>query len=107
MLFRSGVAFLKANLTPAPDKGELAFTTTSGQTVFARALDGCVALAPTAATLPAALPAKGVSERFRAQLKADELAWLDRADIVAWGSRAASSTPRRRRPSRPSARPNR
>lgn len=84
-----GDAFLKANLTPAPDKGELAFTTSEGQTLFARVLPGSVVLAPSAATLPASLPAKSVAERFRGQLKPAEAAWLDRADIVAWGSRAA------------------
>ena len=84
-----GEAFLKANLTAAPDKGEGAYTTSNGQTVFARVLDGCVALAPTADTLPAALPTRGIGERFRARLKPAESAWLSRADLVAWGSRDA------------------
>ena len=84
-----GEAFLKANLTAAPDAGEAAFTTTNGQTVFARVLDGCVVLAPTKDTLPATVPARGIGERFRGRLKPAEIAWLDRADIIAWGSRDA------------------
>ena len=84
-----GAAFLKANLTAAPDKGEAAYTTSNGQTVFARVLDGCVVLAPTAEALPAALPARGIAERFRARLTPAESPWLSRADLVAWGSRDA------------------
>lgn len=84
-----GAAFLKANLTAAPDKGEAAYTTSNGQSVFARVLDGCVVLAPTAETLPVALPARGISERFRARLTPAESPWLSRADLVAWGSRDA------------------
>jgi hypothetical protein len=81
-------AFLSANLTAAPEKGDGAFTTSSGLVVFARKLDGRVALAPTAESLPAA-GVRGIGERFRARLKADESVWLARADLVAWGSRAA------------------
>ena len=84
-----GEAFLKANLTAKPDSGDGAYTTSTGQTVYARVLDGCVALAPTKESLPAALPARGIAERFRGRLKPAELSWLDRADIVAWGSREA------------------
>ena len=84
-----GEAFLKANLTAAPDVDEGAYRTSNGLTVFARALEGCVALAPTKETLPAALPARGIGERFHARLKPAENAWLERADLVAWGSRDA------------------
>jgi len=84
-----GDAFLKANLTAKPDSGDGAYTTSTGQTVYARVLDGCVVLAPTKDSLPAALPARGIAERFRGRLKSAELSWLDRADIVAWGSRDA------------------
>ncbi|MEY4119073.1 MAG: hypothetical protein RLZZ116_2401 [Planctomycetota bacterium] len=84
-----GEAFLKANLTAKPDSVDGAFTTSTGQTVYARVLDGCVVLAPTKDSLPAALPSRGIAERFRGRLKPAELSWLDRADIVAWGSRDA------------------
>ena len=84
-----GAAFLQANLTAVPDKGESAYTTSNGQAVFARVLDGCVVLAPTAETLPSALPARGIGERFRARLTPAESPWLARADVVAWGSRDA------------------
>lgn len=82
-------AFLAANLTPAPDKGEGAFTTADGTVFFARALGAFVALAPTAAELPAALPERGIADRFAARLQPAESAWLARADLVAWGSRTA------------------
>lgn len=82
-------AFLKANLKPAPDQGEQAYTTGDGKTVFVRAFDGCVAVAPSAASLPSALPERGIAERFRARLQPAESAWLERADLVAWGSRDA------------------
>jgi hypothetical protein len=81
-------AFLAANLTAAPDKGEGAYTTSNGMVVFARKLDGRVALGPTPESLPAA-DARGIGERFRARLKPDEAEWLARADLVAWGSRDA------------------
>lgn len=84
-----GEAFIKANLTAAPDKGEGAFTIANGDTVFARAFPGSVVLAPQQASLPAELPARGMAERFRGRLKPMELAWLERADVVAWGSRDA------------------
>jgi hypothetical protein len=81
-------AFLAANLTVAPDKGEGAYTTSNGMVVFARKLDGRVALGPTPESLPTA-DARGIGERFRARLKPDEAQWLARADLVAWGSRDA------------------
>ena len=81
-------AFLKANLTEAPDKGEGAYTTANGLLVFARKLDGRVALGPSPDALPAA-DARGIGNRFRARLKPDEASWLARADLVAWGSRDA------------------
>jgi hypothetical protein len=81
-------AFLNANLTAAPDKGEGAFTTSSGLVVFARKLEGRVALGPTVDSLPAD-GARSIGERFRARLKPDEAEWLGRADLVAWGSRDA------------------
>jgi len=81
-------AFLNANLTAAPDKGEGAFTTSSGLVVFARKLEGRIALAPTVDSLPAD-GARSIGERFRARLKPDEAEWLARADLVAWGSRDA------------------
>ncbi|MFM1803782.1 MAG: hypothetical protein RL136_661 [Planctomycetota bacterium] len=84
-----GEAFLKANLTPAPDRGERAYTTSDGMEVHARILEGCVVLAPTSDTLPAEAPARGIGERFRGRLKPRETAWLGRADLVAWGSRDA------------------
>lgn len=85
-----GEAFLKANLTAAPDKGDGAFTSANGTIVFARALENnCVALAPTKESLPAALPAHGIGERFQGRLKPAEIGWLDRADLVAWASRDA------------------
>lgn len=81
-------AFLAANLTAAPDKGEGAFTTSNGLVVFARKLDGRVALGPTVESLPAE-GARSILERFRARMKPDEAEWLARADLVAWGSRDA------------------
>ncbi len=84
-----GAAFIAANLTPAAAAGDGAYLTGNGTTVFAAALDGCVALAPSRATLPTALPARGIGERFHARLKPAETAWLERADLVAWGSRDA------------------
>ena len=81
-------AFLDANLTAAPDKGEGAFTTSSGLVVFVRKLEGRVALGPTVDSLPAD-GARSIGERFRARLKPDEAEWLGRADLVAWGSRDA------------------
>ena len=83
-------AFLAANLTAAPDKGEGAYTTSNGLVVYARKLEGRVALAPTADSLPAE-GARSIGERFRARLKPDEADWLARADLVAWGSRDALS----------------
>jgi len=86
-------AFLSANLTPAPEKGEGAFTTADGTVFFARALGAApasfVALTPTAAELPAALPERGIAERFIARLQPAEAPWIARADLVAWGSRSA------------------
>lgn len=82
-------AFIAANLTVAPDRGESAYTTSNGLFVFARKLEGRVALAPTRETLPAEAPARGIGERFLARLKGDEIAWLDRADLIAWASRDA------------------
>ena len=82
-------AFLAANLKPAPEQGEGAYTTASGVTFFVRKLEGRVALAPSKESLPHEGPMRGISERFRARLKADEMPWLDRADVVAWGSRDA------------------
>ena len=84
-----GAAFIAANLTPAAGAGDGAYMTGNGTTVFAAALDGCVALAPSRATLPTALPTRGIGERFHARLKPAESAWLARADLVAWGSRDA------------------
>jgi hypothetical protein len=81
-------AFLTANLTAAPDKGEGAFTTSNGMIVFARKLEGRVALGPTVESLPAE-DARSIGERFRARMKPDEAEWLARADLVAWGSRDA------------------
>lgn len=83
-------AFLAANLTAAPDKGEGAYTTSNGLVVYARKLEGRVALAPTADALPSE-GARSIGERFRARLKPDEAEWLARADLVAWGSRDALS----------------
>jgi hypothetical protein len=84
-----GAAFIASNLKAVAGT-EGAYTTGNGTTVFAAALgDGCVALAPTRETLPTALPARGIGERFRARLKPAESPWLDRADLVAWGSRDA------------------
>jgi len=81
-------AFLKANLTVAP-AGEPAFVTAEGTTVYARALGGFVALAPTAESLPRALPERPVTDAFLARLQPAESSWLGRADLVAWGSRPA------------------
>jgi len=71
-----GEAFLKANLTAAPDAGEGAFTTTNGQTVFARVLDGCVVLAPTKDTLPAAAPAARAAWRAQLRPRTARRRWL-------------------------------
>ena len=81
-------AFLTANLTAAPDKGEGAYTTSNGTIVYARKLEGRVALGPTVESLPAE-GARSILERFRARMKPDEAEWLARADLVAWGSRDA------------------
>jgi hypothetical protein len=90
-------AFLAANLKPDAAKGEDAFTSAQGITLYARKLDGRVALAPTRESLPAADMTRGVGERFLSRLssgdatatKEAEFAWLARADLVAWGSRDA------------------
>ncbi len=84
-----GAAFLAANLIPAPEQGETAYKSAAGLTVFARALEGCVVLAPSAETLPAAAPTRGIGDRFHARLKPAESAWLTRADLVGWASRDA------------------
>jgi hypothetical protein len=82
-------AFLNANLKPAPESGEGAFTNASGLVLFAKPLEGRVALATDRAALPAD-GARGISERFTARVQgADENAWLERADLIAWGSRDA------------------
>ncbi len=81
-------AFLSANLTAVPEAGDDAYRTSNGVTLFARRLDGRVALAPRRESLPAA-DARGIGERFRARLEAAESEWLARADLVAWGSRDA------------------
>ena len=82
-------AFLNANLKPAPESGEGAFTNASGLVLFAKPLDGRVALATDRAALPAD-GARGIGERFAARVQgADENAWLERADLIAWGSRDA------------------
>jgi len=82
-------AFLNANLKPAPESGEGAYTNASGLVLFAKPLDGRVALATDRAALPAD-GARGIGERFAARVQgADENAWLERADLIAWGSRDA------------------
>lgn len=81
-------AFLAANLKPAPDAGEGAYTASNGMTLFARPLEGRVALATTREQLPSA-DARGIGERFLSRLAGDEDAWLARADLVAWASRDA------------------
>lgn len=78
-------AFLTANLTAAPDRGEGAYKTSNGLVVFVRKLDGRVALATSVEALPSE-STRGIGERFRARLKPDESQWLKRADLVAWGS---------------------
>ena len=82
-------AFLNANLKPAPESGEGAFTNASGRVLFAKPLEGRVVLATDRAALPAD-GARGIGERFTARVQgADENAWLERADLIAWGSRDA------------------
>jgi hypothetical protein len=81
-------AFMKANLTPAPDKGEGAYLTAQGAVVFAKELAGRVVLAPSAAMLPAG-DFTGIGERFRARVRPEESPWLERADLVAWAGRDA------------------
>ncbi len=81
-------AFLAANLKPAPDAGEGAYTASNGMTLFARPLEGRVALATTREQLPSA-DARGIGERFLSRLAGDEDAWIARADLVAWASRDA------------------
>jgi len=81
-------AFLAANLKPAPDAGEGAYTASNGMTLFARPLEGRVALATTREQLPSA-DARGIGERFLSRLAGDEDEWLARADLVAWASRDA------------------
>lgn len=81
-------AFLAANLTAVPESGDDAYRTANGLTLFARRLDGRVALAQRRELLPAA-DARGIGERFRARLQAEEAEWLARADLLAWGSRDA------------------
>jgi len=90
-------AFLTANLKPDAEKGDDAFTSAQGITLYARKLDGRVALAPTRESLPTADMPRGVGDRFLSRLssgeaatsKDAEFAWLARADLVAWGSRDA------------------
>ncbi|MFM7051512.1 MAG: hypothetical protein ACKOYN_05175, partial [Planctomycetota bacterium] len=81
-------AFIKANLSPAPEKGEGAHTTAQGATVFVKILPGRVALAPNASQLPAD-DAPGIGERFLARLTAPEKEWLARADLLAWAGPTA------------------
>jgi hypothetical protein len=81
-------AFLAANFTAVPESGEDAYRTSNGLVLFARRLDGRVALAQRRELLPAA-DARGIGERFRARLQAEESEWLARADLLAWGSRDA------------------
>jgi hypothetical protein len=85
-------AFLAANFKPRPEFGADAFESAQGAVFYAKSLEGRVALAPAREALPAA-DARGIGERFRARLRsdarADEAAWVARADLVAWGSREA------------------
>jgi hypothetical protein len=82
-------AFVAANLKPAPDAGEGAYSTANGTVVFVQELPGRVAVATARAMLPGDAAFRGIAERFDARLAADERAWLERADLVAWASRDA------------------
>lgn len=82
-------AFLAANLKPAPESGEGAFTNATGLVLYTKPLEGRVALATDRALLPGD-GARGIGERFAARVQGDdENAWLERADLIAWGSRDA------------------
>lgn len=104
-------AFLAANFKPRADLGADAFETAAGAVCFTRILDGRVEIAATREMLTATKATRGVAERFRAQLRtddrADEAAWIARADLVAWGSRDAlrASVERARREPMPEAEP--
>ncbi|MEY3021654.1 MAG: hypothetical protein RIS86_852 [Planctomycetota bacterium] len=81
-------AFLSANFTADPAAGDDAHRTADGTLWHARRLEGRVALAPRPEWLPAA-DARGIGERLDARLLDAEREWLERADLVAWGSRDA------------------